>query len=149
MFVALLKGPVGLFCAFPLFFVGLGCMFYLDRVPAGWPDWQVHKWGVNFAIHAPESLGAKLTAADGKLKLALANVDTLQSAIDGQNAAIQREASRSADALADAEDAIRAARAPVAKAAQSRVVIAAAATVGPTACDRAQSVDRAFVRSLK
>lgn len=145
MITGSVKFIVAMIGIFWMAIAGTGGMYWWDRRPPHVPSVHVLFW----TWSPKDSLGAQLADSAQRLKDERANVVVLQRAIDGQNAAIKHQADVSADALADAEDAIRAARAPAAKAAQSRVVVAAAATVGPTACDRAQSVDKAFVGSLK
>lgn len=145
----LLGGLVGFAAAF----VGATSMFWFGMIfehrPAGWPNIPVNAGFIHFTFHLPDGPAAQAAKDKAALKIAVANVGVLQTAVNEQNAAIQRNADLSADALADAEDAIKAARQPAAQAVQAQTVIAAAASQGPTACDRAEAIDKAFVGTIK
>ena len=117
--VKLVQVLLGLFCATALFWVGL----LYDRLPAGWPNYQVSFLFFHATLHAPGA-GA-VTAANARAGPApspsggqcRANEQTLQAAINAQNAAAEQAREQAGvRALADAEAALVASRTALASA---------------------------------
>src|SRR5438445_615738 len=81
-----------------------------DRLPAGWPNVPVRVLFFHPTIRLPDSLGARLAAVDGKLKVCAANVATLDGALARQNAAVQALRTAGERMSADASAAVQRAR---------------------------------------
>jgi hypothetical protein len=123
---------------------GAAGMWWWDRRPAHTP--AVHLLFLTWA--APESLGAKLASSAARMSAAERNVASLNTAIADQDARIEAQSQASVVALARSEATIRDQRAAMYKAIAARTALSGP-PVGANACDRAKSVDDAFLDTLK
>lgn len=122
MFARLLTFALQMVGVLWMFIAGGWAVYHYDRLPHGWPNYRVNVLFFHPTIRFPDSIGARLAAADGNLKTCTANVSTLNGALAAQNKAVLAlkasgdQMSRSAQtATQRARDASRAANALAAK----------------------------------
>jgi hypothetical protein len=145
--VKLLAGLVGVFW---MAIAGGYAVWWWDRRPADVPQpvaFHVLFWPVKLGW--PPSLKASLDGRDGLLRQAVANERTVTAALVTQNGRVRSLAAAGATARAEAETATAAYRSALVRASAPEVRIIAAGTGPGDATQRAETVDRLFLESLK
>lgn len=147
----MLKLFAALISTFALFWLGIAGTEWYEHRPVGQPTWA-HVNFLWFHLGLPDSLSAKLSSDEGKLKIADDNVARLEHSLTVQNAAIRAASQAGVTAQAGSEKAVAAWRLGSAATGRKIALLAdalPAATSNTTECQKSEAVDQAFLSTLR